>query len=70
MLGLMMPKEPDFSRSFWSKDRGKYNAPIRLIPHGPLSRGHAKSKVPVVREDEESLTDAIIRLATQYGRYG
>ena len=27
-------------------------------------------KVSVVREDEESLTKAIIRLATQYGRYG
>jgi putative transposase len=27
-------------------------------------------KVPQMREDEESLTEAIIRLATQYGRYG
>ena len=27
-------------------------------------------KPPQVREDEESLTEAIIRLATQYGRYG
>lgn len=27
-------------------------------------------KQPLVREDEESLTEAIIGLATQYGRYG